>query len=249
MWKDNYNPPNVGSVVAATTSLFTSDADADCFIRIRDVFEQPLGEMTDVDARAEGDYEDLAAFRDGYADVYGPDAWDPEKVVHVVRFEYVGRSRPADGEHVATSGGWQADAYRSTAVTHEGYGQPRGPIGTVPEAAPTAAIGFCPLCGANARRTCSNRGAFDCPVCTFDWYDERVGEQSRSIEDYFSTDGESGTEVRADGATTRPPSEAWVYCGECDLEFQDPYAERADDGRLVAKCGQCGATITRRDDR
>lgn len=76
--------------------------------------------------------------------------------------------------------------YTSDSVTHDGYGQPRGPIPTPPENAPTSAIGFCPMCGANARGTCSNRGTFDCPLCTFWWYDERVGEQTRKISDYFS---------------------------------------------------------------
>lgn len=78
------------------------------------------------------------------------------------------------------------DAYRANGPTHNGYGMPRGPIATIPENAPTVAIGFCPMCGANARGTCSNRGAFDCPRCTFFWYDGRVGEQHRSFEDYFN---------------------------------------------------------------
>lgn len=93
-WADNYHGPNVGSVVAATTELFVSDAEADCFIRITDKYDQMLGEMTDADAQREGDYETLAEFREGYADVYGDDAWDPEKAVMVVEFEYVGRERP-----------------------------------------------------------------------------------------------------------------------------------------------------------
>jgi len=87
--------------------------------------------------------------------------------------------------------------YRSETPTHDGYGMPRGPIATIPEAAPTTAIGFCPMCGANARVTCSNRGAFDCPTCTFAWYDDRVGSQTRSIGDYF-TAVETATEVDSD---------------------------------------------------
>lgn len=76
------------------------------------------------------------------------------------------------------------DAYRSAERTHGGYGMPRGPLGTVPESAPPAAIGFCPMCGTNARQTCSNRGVFDCPRCVFAWFDDRVGEQPRSLEDF-----------------------------------------------------------------
>lgn len=75
--------------------------------------------------------------------------------------------------------------YRSSEVTHGGYGMPRGPLGDHDPIGLTLAIGFCPLCATNARGTCYNRGAFDCPNCTFAWYDERVGEQTRSMEDYF----------------------------------------------------------------
>lgn len=66
-----------------------------------------------------------------------------------------------------------------------GYGMPRGPIAD--HKGPfKAAIGFCPFCGANARGTCRNRGTFDCPRCTYFWYDERVGTQPKSFEDFFS---------------------------------------------------------------
>lgn len=80
------------------------------------------------------------------------------------------------------------DPYRADEVTHGGYGMPRGPIPTIPENAPPTAIGFCPWCGTNARKTCSNRGMFDCPECSFWWYDDRVGEQtkSRDLGDYLS---------------------------------------------------------------
>lgn len=97
-WAENYPGPNVGSVVAATTELFTNDEDADCYIRITGTREEPLGEITEASARREGDYDGVEEFRAGYEDVYGEDAWDPEKVVTVVEFEYVGRgvrtSRP-----------------------------------------------------------------------------------------------------------------------------------------------------------
>lgn len=95
-WDENYNSPRVGSVQIASAEMFTSDEDADCYIRILDVYEQPLGAMTDQDARQEGDYDTLGEFIEGYADVYGEGAWDPEKVVTVVEFEYVGRNRPRD---------------------------------------------------------------------------------------------------------------------------------------------------------
>jgi len=104
-WDENYAGPNVGTVVAATTELFVSDDEADCYIRVLDRYRQPLGEMTDADARQEGDYEDLKEFREAYEDVYGAGAWDPEKVVDVVKFEYVGRTRPDEQVAVATDGG------------------------------------------------------------------------------------------------------------------------------------------------
>lgn len=93
-WGENYPGPNVGTVVGAKTDLFLSDAETDCYIRITAKYDQPLGEMADEDAQREGDYEDLSAFKKGYEDVYGEGAWDPEKVVTVVEFEYVGEHRP-----------------------------------------------------------------------------------------------------------------------------------------------------------
>jgi len=61
---------------------------------------------------------------------------------------------------------------------------PRGPGGLI-ESGPTA-IGFCRLCGANARRTTVVRGMFDCPDCFWQWVDERVGQQPRGFDDFFS---------------------------------------------------------------
>lgn len=123
-WSENYARPNEGSVQIASDEMFTSDEEADCYIRILDVYEQPLGEMTDEDAQKEGDYEDLEEFRDGYADVYGDDAWDPEKEVWVVEFEYVGRERPdaADGDQqeLATDGGQSPDQSADDRKTIDG---------------------------------------------------------------------------------------------------------------------------------
>lgn len=70
-------------------------------------------------------------------------------------------------------------------VFYDARGWPRGPLGHIESPAPTA-IGFCRLCGANARRTTCVRGMFDCPDCFWQWVDERVGEQPRSFEDFFS---------------------------------------------------------------
>lgn len=116
-WAENYNRPRVGSVQIASDEMFTSDADADCYIRVLDVYDQPLGDMTDADARAEGDYDDLAEFRAGYEQVYGDGAWDDEKVVAVVEFEYVGRERP-------TEDGDESESEQSTLVTDGGTVSP-----------------------------------------------------------------------------------------------------------------------------
>lgn len=104
-WSENYAGPNVGSVVAATTELFVSDEEADCYIRITDRYQQRLGEMTEEDAQAEGDYRDLYDFKTAYEDVYGEDSFDPWKVVDVVEFEYVGRERPEEQKELVTDGG------------------------------------------------------------------------------------------------------------------------------------------------
>lgn len=95
-WAENYAGINPGTVTAAKTDMLKPESECDCFIRILDVYEQPLGEMTDEDAQQEGDYETLEEFREGYEDVYGDGAWDPEKTVDVVEFTYVGQSRPGD---------------------------------------------------------------------------------------------------------------------------------------------------------
>ncbi|UTF56030.1 ASCH domain-containing protein [Natronosalvus rutilus] len=91
-WERRQAKPD--GVYIASTEMFTSHDEADCYIRVDDVYQQALGDMTDEDARAEGDYEDLADFRAGYELVYGEGSWDPEKVVWVIEFEYVGRDRP-----------------------------------------------------------------------------------------------------------------------------------------------------------
>lgn len=91
--------------------------------------------------------------------------------------------------------------YRSSEQTHGGYGMPRGPVPTIPDAAPTTAIGFCPMCAENARQTCSNRGSFDCPNCTFWWFDDRVGVQSRSFDDYFVPAADGGNDQPQDTDT------------------------------------------------
>lgn len=89
-----------GNVYQAQTEMFVSRHECDCFIRVKQVHEQQLGDMTDADARKEGDYETLEEFREGYERVYGMGSWDPDKWVWVVEFEYIGRRHPAEARHV-----------------------------------------------------------------------------------------------------------------------------------------------------
>lgn len=106
VWADNYPRPNVGSVLIAAydrddldkSPMFTTAEEADCFIRVLEVRQERLGEMTDEDARAEGDYDDLDAFREGWEEINGEGSWKPEQIVDVIEFEYVGREQPSGGD-------------------------------------------------------------------------------------------------------------------------------------------------------
>lgn len=80
----------------------------------------------------------------------------------------------------------KTDGYYAQYPTHAGYGMPRGPLGTHDDIPTPTAIGYCALCGSNARGTCSNKGMFDCPNCFRVWHDTRTGKIPRTIEDYFS---------------------------------------------------------------
>jgi hypothetical protein len=88
-----------GNIYIAATEMFTSDEEANCYIKVDDVYQQPLGEMTDEDAQKEGVYETLEEFKEGYEKVYGEGSWDPEKVVYVVEFEYWGCRRIRKSKH------------------------------------------------------------------------------------------------------------------------------------------------------
>lgn len=103
-WDENYPGPTVGSIQIASTKMFTSDAEADCYIRITDRWEQPLGDMLQSHADAEGGY-DLAEFRDLWVDLHGE--WDPDLYVDVVEFEYIGtdRNSGAEGEQMVLGDG------------------------------------------------------------------------------------------------------------------------------------------------
>lgn len=102
-WKENYAGPVVGSVHMAVSAgmmpegaspIHASHDDCDCYVQVRAKYRQALGDMTDENARNEGDYESVEEFQAGYERVYGDGAWDAEKVVTVVEYVYVGREMP-----------------------------------------------------------------------------------------------------------------------------------------------------------
>jgi uncharacterized protein YhfF len=92
-WDEEYPRPDEGSVRGAVTEMFTPREEIDCWIRILDVYQEPLGEMDHDDARKEGGYN-LEDFEEAWRQINGD--YDPEQVVDVVEFAYVGRSRPGD---------------------------------------------------------------------------------------------------------------------------------------------------------
>lgn len=77
-----------GNVYIASTEMFTSHEEADCYIRVTDIYQQPLGEMTERDAQLEGGYT-LEEFRKVWREINGK--WNPEQSVYVVEFDYAGR--------------------------------------------------------------------------------------------------------------------------------------------------------------
>jgi len=80
-----------GGVYIASTEMFTSHDEADCYIRVTNVHEEELCAMTPGDAEREGGYT-LDEFRDLWAELHG--RWKPTQTVTVVKFEYVGRQHP-----------------------------------------------------------------------------------------------------------------------------------------------------------
>lgn len=79
-----------GGTYIASTEMFTSHTEADCYIRVTDIRIERLGDMTETDAQAEGGYS-LEEFREVWRDING--GWDPAIDVYVVEFEYAGRTR------------------------------------------------------------------------------------------------------------------------------------------------------------
>lgn len=84
--------------------MFVPREECDCFIRVIDVYEQLLGEMTEEDAVREGGYT-LDEFREKWEEIN--DGWDPEQLVWVVEIEYAGDTDPREtAQTTITDGGW-----------------------------------------------------------------------------------------------------------------------------------------------
>lgn len=83
LWKRQKAVP--GSCHQAQTRMYTREYFAK--LDILEVFQQPLGEMTEQDAKAEGGYT-LAQYRHVLEEINGT-PWDDKQVVFVVRFEKV----------------------------------------------------------------------------------------------------------------------------------------------------------------
>jgi hypothetical protein len=80
-----------GGVYIASTEMFTSHDEADCYIRVTDVYEEPLGALSPAQADREGGYT-VEEFEDVWREINGE--YDAAKRVTVVEFEYVGRTHP-----------------------------------------------------------------------------------------------------------------------------------------------------------
>lgn len=104
IWSDNYTArPSAGDYRMATPSdlgPIVSHEECDCYIRILECDRQALGNMTPEDADAEGGYT-LSEFQHLWEWMHGEEAWDVQRVVDRVEFEYVGTEHPervSDGD-------------------------------------------------------------------------------------------------------------------------------------------------------
>ena len=87
-WDQRRATPGTTYRVTTGADMFVPRSECDCFIRATDVYQQQLGDMSNTDAQAEGDYATVAEFADAWRAING--AWDPSANVWVVEFEYAG---------------------------------------------------------------------------------------------------------------------------------------------------------------
>jgi len=65
--------------------MFQTIEECKDFVRVVNITEEPLGDLTEEDADAEGGYN-LEEFIDIWEEINGE--WDPEETVSVIEFEY-----------------------------------------------------------------------------------------------------------------------------------------------------------------
>jgi len=80
-----------GGVYIASTEMFCSHEEADCYIRVLHVNKEELCALTPGEAEREGGYS-MEEFRDLWAELHG--SWKPTKEITRVVFEYVGCEHP-----------------------------------------------------------------------------------------------------------------------------------------------------------
>ncbi len=81
-----------GRVYMATSDPTMKKDDCDCFIKVKGLFRERLGNMRPWDAVREG-HESLEEYKEAWEERYNEE-WDPDKLVWVVEFEYVGEEPP-----------------------------------------------------------------------------------------------------------------------------------------------------------
>lgn len=107
-WDDNQVTP--GKTYRATRGgnveqgMFVTREECDCFIRVTDVYEEQLGEITEEDANREGGYS-REEFVEVWEEINGE--WTPGVSVWVIEFEFAGSSDPREmAQTTITDGGW-----------------------------------------------------------------------------------------------------------------------------------------------
>lgn len=75
---------NVGNSYRASESLFTERENSPAYIVVNDVYEEPLGNITESDAQKEGEYT-IEEFKELWIDMHG--SWNENDTVWVVDFD------------------------------------------------------------------------------------------------------------------------------------------------------------------
>jgi hypothetical protein len=92
----------IGGVYAVRSSRFSAHVPGDPMIRVTNLWKEPLGQIDEADARAEG-CDSVDDFKRLWTSLHG--SWRPGQRVYVVRFEPVRRLRVPDTQVAALEGG------------------------------------------------------------------------------------------------------------------------------------------------